>query len=608
MTKLNKALFGDEFNKSYIILAGIILLLIILSFKNFLLFHSLIELSSIIISFIIFIIAIYTHEKSKNYFLVFLGITLGFVGLLDLLHTLVYEGMGVFPNLGANLPTQLWIIARYIESGGFVLALWSIKYNKSYNIKKLIYIFLSLLFIIFLSLYFNIFPKAFVEGSGLTGFKIISEYIISLILVYSLYLLNQNKDYFEKDVYKIVFFSIIMTIFSEISFTFYVNVYGISNITGHVFKLLSVILVFKAIIDTGFKRPYDLLYRQLKLQKEEIEKLSFTDQLTGLYNRRFFEEEMKRLDTERQLPLSFIMADLNGLKIINDSYGHEKGDEILIQAAKILKESLREEDILARQGGDEFAVLLPNTTKKDTEKIEKRIKEKCKKTQNNMIPISIALGIATKEKLNQDIEDVFKKADDKMYKNKLAESRSSKSNIVEGLINVLNSKSNETKEHSVRMTKLGFKFGQKLKLSNSDQNRLSILTTLHDIGKININEKILKKKGSLKDKEWESIKKHSEYGYKIAKSSEEFAAVAKDILAHHEKWDGNGYPKGSEGEDIPYLARIISIIDAYDVMTNNRPYSKAISKEEALTEIKNCAGSQFDPELAKEFIELKTTN
>jgi diguanylate cyclase (GGDEF)-like protein len=340
------------------------------------------------------------------------------------------------------------------------------------------------------------------------------------------------------------------------------------------------------------------------LDEQKIEKLTYYDSLTGLYNRRFFEEEMKRLDTSRNLPFSILVADLNGLKIINDSYGHDKGDEVLKRAAQILKESLREEDILARQGGDEFAVLLPNTAEEEAERIERRIKEKCKKTNIDLIPISIALGRATKEKSEQNIGKILKKADDKMYKNKLSETRSNKSNIVQGLINILNSKSNETKDHSLRMNKVALDFGQKLNLSNSEQNRLSVLATLHDIGKINIDEKILKKKDSLNDTEWENIKEHSEYGYRIAKSSEEFAEVAEDILAHHEYWNGKGYPNSLKGEDIPYLARIISIIDAYDVMTHDRPYSKAISQEEALAEIKCCAGEQFDPELVEAFIEM----
>ncbi|MFW6029939.1 MAG: HD-GYP domain-containing protein, partial [Halanaerobiales bacterium] len=172
---------------------------------------------------------------------------------------------------------------------------------------------------------------------------------------------------------------------------------------------------------------------------------------------------------------------------------------------------------------------------------------------------------------------------------------------VQGLINILEVKSYETKEHALRMTKLAFEFGEKLNLSNSELNRLSLLSTLHDIGKITIPEKILKKPAKLTAEEWVILKEHSERGYKIAAASEEFAAVAEDILSHHERWDGSGYPNGLEGKNIPYLARIISVIDAYDVMTHDRPYSSAISEAEALKEIKKCAGSQFDPELAKKF-------
>lgn len=341
------------------------------------------------------------------------------------------------------------------------------------------------------------------------------------------------------------------------------------------------------------------------LNDRKIEQLTYHDSLTGLYNRRFFEEEVKRLDTDRNLPVSILIADLNGLKIINDSYGHGKGDEILKKAAHILKSSFREDEILARQGGDEFAAILPNTPAKDIKKIARRIKKKCKKTKvNDRIPISIALGTATKVKREEDIVDIVKEADDNMYKNKLSESRSDKSNIVKGLINVLNAKSSETKEHAVRMTSLALQFGEKLGLSNSELNNLSILATLHDIGKTNINEKILKKKTSLNDKEWKIIKKHPEYGYKIASSSEEFAGIAKYILAHHERWDGKGYPNNLKGEEIPYLARVISIVDAYDVMTHDRPYSKRISRKEALKEIKDCEGSQFDPKLAEVFIKM----
>ncbi len=341
-----------------------------------------------------------------------------------------------------------------------------------------------------------------------------------------------------------------------------------------------------------------------KKKEREIKYLLYRDSLTGLYNRRFFEEEMSRLDSPKQLPISIITGDLNGLKIINDTYGHNKGDQMLIKTAGILKQVLRSEDILARHGGDEFIILLPQTEKQEAQKIVERIKKETQKTAEDDVPVSIGMGAATKSLSSQDIREVVQKADDEMYKNKLSESRSSKSNIVQGLINVLDAKSSETKEHAVRMTKIAFDFGERLGLSNSEQNRLSLLATLHDIGKTNISEEILNKKSKLNNKEWKLMQNHSEQGYKIATSSEEFAAVAEDILAHHEHWDGSGYPRNLKGKKIPFLARIISIIDAFDVMTNDRPYSKAVSVEAALEEIENCAGSQFDPELAEEFISL----
>ena len=344
-----------------------------------------------------------------------------------------------------------------------------------------------------------------------------------------------------------------------------------------------------------------------KEKEKEINYILYKDSLTGLYNRRFFEAEMERLDTKRQLPLSIIMGDLNGLKIINDSYGHEKGDQMLIETARMLKEVLREEDILARHGGDEFTILLPKTSNQEAQKIVKRINAKERKVGNDQIPISIGMGVATKKENSENIREILKEADNKMYNNKLSESRSTKNKIVENLINTLGAKSSETKEHAIRMTKMAYDLGNKIGLSNSEINRLSLLATLHDIGKTTISEDILKKPGKLTKEEWELIKEHPQRGYKIASASEEFALISEDILSHHERWDGSGYPNGLRGEDIPYLARIISILDAYDVMTSNRPYSKAVSEDKALTEINDCAGSQFDPNLAQEFIELKVS-
>ena len=299
------------------------------------------------------------------------------------------------------------------------------------------------------------------------------------------------------------------------------------------------------------------------------------------------------------------MTDVNGLKIINDSYGHKKGDNLLIKTANILKESVRQEDILARWAGDEFVILLPQTEEKEARKVMKRMKNKCKETEEEQIPVSIGMGVAVKEDGEDDIYDILKQADDIMYRNKLSESRSVKNKIVRNLLNTLSTKSAETEEHAIRMTKLAYDLGEKIDISNSELNRLSLLASLHDIGKTTISEEILTKTEELTDKEWKIIKEHPERGYKIASASEEFSLIAEEILSHHERWDGSGYPRGLKGKDIPYLARIISIIDAYDVMTHNRPYKEAMTKIEALEELNRCAASQFDPDLVEEFIEMK---
>ncbi len=347
--------------------------------------------------------------------------------------------------------------------------------------------------------------------------------------------------------------------------------------------------------------------RDITEQKEAEEKiryLSFHDNLTGLYNRNFFDEEMKRLDTERQLPLSIIMVDLNGLKLVNDTYGHDVGDEMLKCAAKVLKASCRSEDILARWGGDEFAIILPQTGDNELQKICQRIIDNCREAYVEDIAISIAVGSGIKRHKDTDILDVLKEAEDNMYKKKLSESKSVRSAVLNTLLKTLQAKSYETEEHALRMLNIAWKIGERIGLPDSELNRLSLLITLHDIGKINIPEETLIKETALDAEEWVTMKKHPEVGYRIARSTEEFAHVAEDILSHHERWDGTGYPRGLEGDKIPLLARIAAIADAYDVMLNGRPYKGALTLEQVIDEFKACAGTQFDPNLVEVFLNI----
>ena len=340
-----------------------------------------------------------------------------------------------------------------------------------------------------------------------------------------------------------------------------------------------------------------------KRVEEKIRYISFHDMLTGLYNRPFLKEEMQRLDSmEGKLPISILIADLNGLKLVNDTYGHDAGDEMLRTVADAIRGFCRREDIMARWGWDEFVILLPRTPREEARQIGRNIRSRCHATYVGDVPISLVLGIAVKEDPSDPLLDVLREAEDFMYRQKLANSKSTRSAVLSALLKTLETKSFETGEHVCRMQVMAWDFGEKLGLLESELNRLNLLVTLHDIGKINIPEEIFTKKGPLTMEEWEIMKKHPEAGSRIARSTREFAHVAEDILAHHERWDGTGYPQGLKGKEIPLLARITSIVDAYEVMTNGRPYKKKMSPEEAVAEIKRCSGTQFDPHLVEQFL------
>ncbi|MGM0501692.1 MAG: diguanylate cyclase [Bacillota bacterium] len=340
-----------------------------------------------------------------------------------------------------------------------------------------------------------------------------------------------------------------------------------------------------------------------RLNQQEIKHLNLNDSLTGLLNRRGFEQKLKQFDTEKQLPLSIIVGDINGLKLVNDAFGHQSGDKLLKETAKILKSSCRGKDVVARWGGDEFVMLLPQTDKEDVAKVQARIKEKTKKRKIKLLEISISLGNATKIKNSENINTIWKKADERMYNKKLKESKRFHDEVIESLEQHLKEKTNENSKHINHMKQLAFKIAQNLDLPDSKLEDLELLAELHDLGKVAVERQILYKRGPLTEQEWAEIKKHPEVGCQIAESSPELSGIASGILSHHEWWDGSGYPQGLQGTEIPLIARIISIADAYDVMTNYRIYKKTRSKEQALEELKDKAGSQFDPNLVDIFIE-----
>ena len=341
-----------------------------------------------------------------------------------------------------------------------------------------------------------------------------------------------------------------------------------------------------------------------KAVEEKIRYLTFHDSLTGIYNRAYFENELEKYDNLRYLPISIIIGDMNGLKLVNDAFGHDEGDRLLKIAAKCLKESCRQADTVARYGGDEFVILLPNTTNQETEDIIERIKNKISQAQFGPVPPSIALGSETKTVMNQDIHLILKQAEDKMYQQKLTSEQSNRSAVITTLERTLIEVSEETELHALRLQTLCDQMCEKMNLPESLKSELRLLAVLHDIGKVAIPQTILTKASELSLDEWRLIKQHPEIGYRIAQSSPDLAFIAKGILTHHERWDGTGYPRGLKGEDIPLSSRILAIVDAYDVMVSGRAYKEKMSNEDAIEEIKRTSGTQFDPNLAKIFIEI----
>lgn len=339
-------------------------------------------------------------------------------------------------------------------------------------------------------------------------------------------------------------------------------------------------------------------------KEEEIKFLNFYDKLTGLYNRVYFEEEMKRMDHKRYYPLAIILVDINGLRLINDTFGFEAGNVVLKDVAYGLKNSCRQGEIIARWGGDEFIIALGKMSEKDAAKVSERIIENCSKIFYKNTAINVSLGCSIKNNESEDLRDVITEAENRMLRHKLFELDSVSSSAILSLERALWEKSNETEEHATRLKNLALMIGRKINLTASMLDDLTLLASLHDIGKVAISDNILSKKAKLSKKEWEIIKKHPETGYQIAKSSPQLAHIAEYILYHHEWWDGSGYPSGIKGAEIPLISRLLSLIDAYDVMTEGRVYKPSFTIAQSIEEIKKFSGRQFDPELADIFIKI----
>lgn len=339
-----------------------------------------------------------------------------------------------------------------------------------------------------------------------------------------------------------------------------------------------------------------------KERLERIEFLSYHDQLTGLYNRHFFEEEVKRLDVQRNLPITIAMLDVNGLKMVNDVFGHEAGDELLIKTAKVLKRECRSEDIISRFGGDEFVVLLPETSYEQTELIISRIQKALEDERNGKYVVSLSAGWATKTDVSQDKQELLSAAEDSMYRKKIIESQKMRIETIDLILENFHKLNPEEKIHSEKVSEICKDIGRKMNLDAQALLELEVAGYMHDIGKSTVKRDLLYKTGKLTESEIEEIKMHSEIGYRILKAADLYSGIAEHILSHHEWWNGKGYPRGLSNEGISLAARILAVAEAYQYMIEERTFKEAYTHERAVEELKKWAGTQFDPEIVKYFV------
>jgi diguanylate cyclase (GGDEF)-like protein/PAS domain S-box-containing protein/putative nucleotidyltransferase with HDIG domain len=343
-------------------------------------------------------------------------------------------------------------------------------------------------------------------------------------------------------------------------------------------------------------------FTEYRDRQKKIEYLSFHDPLTGLYNRRFMEDAVSRADLAKNLPLTVMVVDVNGLKLTNDAFGHKTGDQLLIAVAGILQQTCKPDSVIARMGGDEFQILMPMTNFQEAKIIKQNISKAAESVTLDSAIVSLAIGISVKSDPEESIEVIMMNADNQMYKEKLKHGKTMRNQTVETVLRNINYKYDREQIHTERVSQYSEAIAKAMGLSEQDVTDIKNAGALHDIGKIVVPPELLNKPDKLTEEEYDIVKRHAETGYQILKSADEYAKLAEFVLYHHERWDGGGYPHGLKGAEIPLQARIISVADAFEAMTALRSYQATRSKEEATAELVRCSGKQFDPRIVDIFV------
>ncbi len=342
-----------------------------------------------------------------------------------------------------------------------------------------------------------------------------------------------------------------------------------------------------------------------KNKERQIYRMSVEDQLTGVYNRNHFEAELLQYQSSEQSSVGVMLCDLDGLKLVNDTLGHDPGDQCLKATAAILKQQIGEKGSVSRIGGDEFGILIPNVSGEEMESIKEKVLLAIRdyNQSHNSYPISLSFGMSVARGTFSGVHDSVKEADAKMYREKLTHKQNTRGEFLKIVKAMLIEREGDFLDHAEKVKKLSKSLGEQLGIDSEELKNLELLAEYHDVGKIAVVDGTLQKREEPSELEWLELKRHTEIGFRIADASPDLRHIGEYILKHHEWWDGSGYPLRLKGEDIPMVCRILAVTDAYDTMIRKRPYRAALSKEEAIEEIRRGAGRQFDPVVAERFIE-----
>lgn len=341
----------------------------------------------------------------------------------------------------------------------------------------------------------------------------------------------------------------------------------------------------------------------LKRLQRQILNESLLDPLTGFYNRRYYKEMLSQQDRPENLPISAAMIDIDGLKMINDSLGHNFGDQAITTLAELMQKYAGKDTILIRTGGDEIVILFLRTELAAAEEYIRQVKSETETHMLSGIPLTFSWGASVKRLPDESLTAVLLEAEDMMYSRKLLKKANSKSEIVKLIAQSLFERNRRIECHCHRVSEIAQRFARRLGLNGERLNFYDLLGFFHDIGMTSVPDEILNKVTPLTEADWKEIRRHPEVSYRILSSTPGMSELAKAALFHHEHWDGSGYPNGVSGKNIPFESRVIAIVDAYDRMAYGMYGKPPLPTDQIRREFRRCSGTQFDPNLARMFVQ-----